>query len=303
MRAQPNSEAYQKIDLLTVVMHEFGHILGYADILTEGLMDRVLVPGMRYEPSIDLGTPDNQIPDPDPDPVNINPVAQDDSVSTNINTPISIDVLSNDFDANSDNLTIESVEDANNGQVVIDGSNIIYTPDAGFTGTDTFNYQISDGNGGTANASVSVEVMPTGTLKKIYSSTPGSLSIPDQGTRTSIISITDNYSIVDINIRLNINHTRTQDLDVFLYAPDGTVIELFTDVGGNGDNFVNTLLDDEAGLSITSASAPFTGIFKPEGDLSLLDGKSLNGEWTLEIKDDKKKMTGDLVNWSLEVEY
>ena len=37
---------------------------------------------------------------------------------------------------------------------------VTYAPDAGFSGTDAFTYTVSDGNGGTATASVSVTVLP-----------------------------------------------------------------------------------------------------------------------------------------------
>src|SRR5262249_12697385 len=38
------------------------------------------------------------------------------------------------------------------------GSNVTFTPNAGFVGTTTFTYTISDGNGGTATATVTVTV-------------------------------------------------------------------------------------------------------------------------------------------------
>ena len=40
-------------------------------------------------------------------------------------------------------------------------------------------------------------------------------------------------------------------MDVFLIAPNGTRVELFTDVGGNGDDFVYTSFNDQAAISIT----------------------------------------------------
>ena len=54
--------------------------------------------------------------------------------------------------------------------------------------------------------------------------------------------------------------------------PDGTSIELFDGVGGNGDDFIDTILDDEAAASIADGSAPFTGSYRPIGNLGLLDG-------------------------------
>ena len=106
----------------------------------------------------------------------------------------------------------------------------------------------------------------------------------DLGTITSTLVIRDNGSIVDLDIELDINHITDKGLDVFLIAPDGTPVELFTDVGGYGDNFSGTTLDDESSLAITEGLAPFTGCFRPEGDLSVLDGKSITGTWMLDAR-------------------
>ena len=98
-------------------------------------------------------------------------------------------------------------------------------------------------------------------------------SIPDRGTYTSSLAIAPTGRILDLNVRVNITHDWDEDLDVFLIAPDGTRTELFTDVGGMGANFTNTVLDDEATTSITAGSAPFTGTYLPEGNLTLTGGK------------------------------
>jgi subtilisin-like proprotein convertase family protein len=135
----------------------------------------------------------------------------------------------------------------------------------------------------------------------LYQSTDVPQAIPDQGTAVSTIQVPDSVTIGDVNVQLDISHPSDQDLDVFLIAPDGTRVELFTDVGGGGDNFVGTILDDEAAGSITDGSAPFTGSFQPEGNLSEFDGKKAAGTWTLEITDDKRRNTGTLKSWSIEV--
>ena len=121
------------------------------------------------------------------------------------------------------------------------------------------------------------------------------------GVTTSMISVPDGLEITDVNVTLDISHTNDADLDVFLIAPDGTRVELFTDVGGSGDNFAGTTLDDEAGQDITSGAAPFTGVFRPEGNLAALVAKQSNGVWTLEVSDDSRKDTGVLNSWSLEI--
>jgi subtilisin-like proprotein convertase family protein len=126
--------------------------------------------------------------------------------------------------------------------------------------------------------------------------------IPDQGTATSSLAIEDFGMIEDLNVKLDITHPLDSDMDVFLIAPDKTRIELFTDVGGLGDNFTDTVLDDDAALSITEGSAPFTGTYRPEGKLSDLVGKDVHGTWTLEVTDDSMLSSGTLNHWSVTVD-
>jgi|GEM_PF-3488586 len=129
---------------------------------------------------------------------------------------------------------------------------------------------------------------------------------PDSGTITnSIINVPDSFTVRDINVTLNINHTWVADLEIFLIAPDGiTIVELTTDNGGSGDNLVNTVFDDDATLlivNITSADAPFTNRYQPEGSLATFNGLQSNGNWTLRITDDSDGDSGSLINWSLEI--
>jgi hypothetical protein len=71
----------------------------------------------------------------------------------------SLDVLANDSDPDGDPLTIVSVTQPANGQVSISGNVLLYTPAAGFVGSDTFSYTIDDGFGGQATANVTVNVV------------------------------------------------------------------------------------------------------------------------------------------------
>jgi subtilisin-like proprotein convertase family protein len=132
-----------------------------------------------------------------------------------------------------------------------------------------------------------------------YSSDDVPKEIPDFQTVTSTLVVTESGPIVDLNVKLNINHTYDGDLDIYLIAPDNTHIELFTDVGGSQDNFIDTIVDNEAGQSINEGSAPFTGSYRPEGNLADLYGKEINGTWKLEVGDDSGGSTGVLNSWSL----
>ena len=96
-----------------------------------------------------------------PPPENRPPVANDDSDSTSPETPVTINVLANDSDPDGDALTVQSVTDPPHGSVVNNGNSVTYTPDPGFTGTDTFDYTAGDGRSGTDTATVTVTVADT----------------------------------------------------------------------------------------------------------------------------------------------
>ena len=71
----------------------------------------------------------------------------------------SINVMSNDSDADGDALRITQVTQGTHGTVLItDASSIVYTPGASFSGSDAFTYTIEDIHGATAEAQVSVEI-------------------------------------------------------------------------------------------------------------------------------------------------
>jgi len=86
------------------------------------------------------------------------PVAKDDSVDTNINTTVTIDVLENDSDTDGDTITIKSVTQPQNGETTIDNGKVKYTPNDNYTGSDTFSYTIKDENGAEDSAIVTVTV-------------------------------------------------------------------------------------------------------------------------------------------------
>ncbi|SRX75386.1 proprotein convertase P-domain-containing protein [Aequorivita antarctica] len=105
-----------------------------------------------------------------------------------------------------------------------------------------------------------------------------------------------------VSIRINISHTRDNDLDIFLQAPTGQILELSTDNGGSANNYTNTVFIDSGLNNITAGTAPFTNSFRPEGTanasgppvsltgtiaaFSGFNGLNPNGNWILRIGDD-----------------
>ena len=91
--------------------------------------------------------------------VNRAPVANDDSASTPPLTPVTVNVLANDSDPDNDTLTVTSVSLPAHGVATVNLDNTVtYVPVAGYAGPDSFTYSVSDGNGGTASATVSIGV-------------------------------------------------------------------------------------------------------------------------------------------------
>ncbi|YCO05128.1 tandem-95 repeat protein [Vibrio sp. VNB-15] len=86
------------------------------------------------------------------------PVAEDDLIQTDEDVPVTIDVLANDTDEDSDNLTIESasVPDEQGTVEIVDGE-LIFTPAEDFNGDATVTYVVTDGEM-TDEASVTITV-------------------------------------------------------------------------------------------------------------------------------------------------
>ena len=135
-----------------------------------------------------------------------------------------------------------------------------------------------------------------------YVSTDVPRSIPDNTSITSTLSITSSFRIVDVDVELDITHTYDADLSVVLVSPGGTRVQLFAYVGGWGENFTNTVLDDEAAVSILDGDAPFTGRYRPEYPLSAFDESDAVGTWQLEVSDAVSQDVGTLNRWALVIE-
>ncbi len=90
--------------------------------------------------------------------VNDGPVAQDDMAATDEDGTVLIDVLANDSDIDGGTVTLASVGAALNGSVAIEAGAVRYIPAANFSGKDSFSYTIADGQGGSATATVTVNV-------------------------------------------------------------------------------------------------------------------------------------------------
>ena len=73
-----------------------------------------------------------------------------------------------------------------------------YTPDAGFSGTDTFDYTISDGNGGTDTATVTITVAAALAVVQPPMQTAGPIALPVSGGLPSQTGGLTPWAIIDL---------------------------------------------------------------------------------------------------------
>jgi subtilisin-like proprotein convertase family protein len=170
----------------------------------------------------------------------------------------------------------------------------------------TFQHTVTYTGGDPASASLPVRVgkPATGALAT-YTSPNVPTAIPDAGGAPAIVNLPISGvpgAIADINVHVNVTHTWDSDLVMQLVSPDGqTAVTLVNRRGSSGDNFTNTVLDDEAGTSISTGSAPFSGSFRPETPLSALDGLPINGTWQLRVFDQAPLDVGTVTGFQLDI--
>lgn len=169
-------------------------------------------------------------------PVSRPPVANDDTASTPINTPINIAAPSNDSDPDND-LNPASVVPTNpaNGTITTNPTTgvVTYTPNNNYTGPDTFTYTISDNTGKTDTATVTINVLPN--------QAPTAVDDISTTTRDQPVTINVINNDTDPNNGLvpgSVTVIDQPDHGSFVVQPDGRVI--YTPVAGyiGTDTFV-----------------------------------------------------------------
>jgi Ca2+-binding RTX toxin-like protein len=211
-------------------------------------------------------------------PVNDAPDAMDDDGTTTEDTPVTIDVLGNDSDVDGDMLSVVDLGDPANGTVTDNGDGTVdYTPDAGFTGTDTFTYTVSDGNGGTdvAEVTVTVEAAPNedpdavDDTAKTHINTPVTIMVlandtdPD-GDPLNVIAATSPDGTATINPDGTVTFDPATD-----FNGEATLSYTISDGNGGTDTAEVTILVNDGIVEGTAGAdlidLAYTG--DPEGDM------------------------------------
>jgi VCBS repeat-containing protein len=198
-------------------------------------------------------------------PVNDDPVANDDAGLTDDATAMTIDVLANDTDIDSANLSVASVDTTGtNGSIINNGSDVTYTPNLGFLGDDVFTYMATDGTGNSNSASVTVTV--SASVNEAPVATDDSINITVGSGSVVINLIANDYDLdgtIDAAttcVRLgnypnncaNVNPKNTRRRGTVVNNYDGTVL-YNPPVGFVGTDSFNYRVKDDDGADSNKA--------------------------------------------------
>ncbi len=122
---------------------------------------------------------------------------------------------------------------------------------------------------------------------RVYTQVPNRGIGPSPEVELFTFDISESGSIVDLDVGVTLTHTWVGDLSVDLDPPfqDIDGVRLFSRHGGGLDNLSGTLFDDQAATAIADGTPPYTGSFRPDTPLSVVNGRALPGLWRIVIED------------------
>ena len=229
---------------------------------------------------------------------NVAPAAVDDTNSTSVGVPVTGNMVANDSDGTPDGdvLTVSKVNGSNytlnasiattHGIVKITNANgaYTYTPTTGYTGEDSFSYTISDGNGGTSTATVTIHVIGVTDVTVNEASPWAVFAVNGAGGGAITLALANSTATMDVN---GIPVTDgSEDFGPLLeYSADnGTTWNIYTtgsvNLNGSGNLLVRTPIINDG---------PFEGAHTFTLTATVFGGASDSGTGT--IKDDG---TGDI---------
>lgn len=215
------------------------------------------------------------------------PYAVDDMATTFLNTPITINVLANDQVGIFTALGSLVTGNGAHGTAVVNNNNtpqaiddfIVYTPDTGFVGTDTFQYTVIDGNG-IDGGMVTVTVLPGGGIlmsafvdlnedniqnsnEPYYNAGSFHYEMNNDGTVHDVVSSSGQYAISETNT------SNTYDLSFTLNANQQgyytVVTPEYEDVSATGSGMtefkfaVTTIAYTDVSVELVALNAPRPG--------------------------------------------
>ncbi|WP_059678573.1 Ig-like domain-containing protein [Vibrio harveyi] len=206
-------------------------------------------------------------------PVNDAPVAVNDTVSTDEDTAVTIDVLANDSDPENDTLTITAASvPAEQGTVAIVDGKLVFTPAENFNGDATISYTISDGQL-TDDATVAVTVNPVNDAPTIDVTAVDSVTEDAVSTDTVVATLV----VADTDTPADQLTVQLENNTDGYFVLDGDQVKL-TDKG------VEAVNNDQLDLNSLSVTASVSDGVNPKAtDTDSLDVVRVNDAPTIDV--------------------
>ncbi len=170
--------------------------------------------------------------------INEGQIAKGKSFAISEDGNVSGNLLANDVDLDGDSLAIESYDQPGNGTVSVNANgDFVYQPNANFSGTDRFEYTVTDGNGATSTQTVTINVTAVADA-----ATLSTLNV--SGNEDTAIELSISADLVDVDGSETISDITINNV------PAGAVLSAGTD---NGDGSWSLEASDLDGLSVTPA--------------------------------------------------
>lgn len=129
------------------------------------------------------------------------------------------------------------------------------------------------------------------------------LVIADNTNTYDQFDVSQAGDLLDLDVLIDITHPATEEMRIILISPDNTSMMLSDRNGEDGDNYTQTIFDDQAMTSIAEGVAPFTGRFRPDQSFSNYLNKPFSGQWRLRIVESGLPNSGTLNQWCLHFLY
>jgi gliding motility-associated-like protein len=198
--------------------------------------------------------------------VNHSPVAGNDADVTLINQPITTGVLDNDSDPDNDDLTVNITASgllapAHGTLELLDNGSIRYTPAPGFTGTDTYQYQICDSHAGcggpnslcaVATVTITVKPIPVFLSGKVWDDANGSAN----GTFTNIFTSGEVGTSARGSLHVYVVNSSNVVLDEAIVDDEGDYLLINVPPNTNGLKLILSTADVEIGATLSSGTLP-----------------------------------------------
>nr|MDJ0574422.1 Ig-like domain-containing protein [Xenococcaceae cyanobacterium MO_234.B1] len=191
------------------------------------------------------GSSQSLVPDTDRDGVpdfQDSKVTQDSRATTPKDTPLFLNPLVNDIDLDDNPIVITDFTNGNNGTVTLDpdGGFLIYTPNSGFIGQDSFTYTFRDANGNLTSTTIAVNVSEPSRANNDSSGT-----VPDGEVVIDVLS-NDGNDLILVGVTNGQNGTVTIDDNGTPNDPSDDRVVYTPNPGFVGeDSFTYTVNDPE----------------------------------------------------------